>query len=487
MPQAILIASIFEFTGALVLGNTNVDVIAGGIVDRGQWPKATLSPYCFAYGMMIVMWVGGIFQVLASRLQFNVSATHSVIGGIIGFGVAHRGSMGVFWVVDDATKFPPYKGLVPVVIAWFFSPVFSAIAAFTIFMLVRTFVLRTEHAVTRSYYVLPIAVFGTIWINTFFVCTKGAKAALDKEQWNAGTAAWVAAVVAGFFALVSICLIPFIMKRVEARLLKHNEEEAASQEKSQDPEKSLFLQDAAAAEEKAPETMWEKVSEYLAFSEVNLSKTRAAALLAENQLDEFDPTKAEQFNREAEFVFNYLQIVTAIAVIFAHGANEVGYATGPLESIWRVVIAVNKLSSTTAAPNNPYANVPALDSKVVPNYWIIFICAMGLVLGLTLYGGRLTWAAASKFVKLSASRGFSAELATAIVITVAAQYGLPTSSSQCITGGIIGVGCAEGLGGVNWKYFLMNFTGWIFTMFIMGITCGILYSMGTYAPLELNP
>ncbi len=52
----------------------------------------------------------------------------------------------------------------------------------------------------------------------------------------------------------------------------------------------------------------------------------------------------------------------------------------------------------------------------------------------------MTRSVGTRFSKLSPTRGFSAELATALVIMVAAQYGLPTSSSQCITGGIVGVG-----------------------------------------------
>ena len=96
-------------------------------------------------------------------------------------------------------------------------------------------------------------------------------------------------------------------------------------------------------------------------------------------MDEFDPTKAEKFDTEAEVVFSYMQVFTAIAVIFAHGANEVGYATGPLTTMWDVV------NSTTTARK------PAKLSKgVTPPYWIIFICAFGLVSGLVLYGARLT-------------------------------------------------------------------------------------------------
>lgn len=85
--------------------------------------------------------------------------------------------------------------------------------------------------------------------------------------------------------------------------------------------------------------------------------------------------------------------------------------------------------------------------------WCIIIGAASLVIGLATYGYKCTRAMAVRVSKLSPTRGFAAELSTAMVIMIAAQYSLPTSSSQCITGGIIGVGLLEGMKGVNWSFF----------------------------------
>lgn len=69
-----------------------------------------------------------------------------------------------------------------------------------------------------------------------------------------------------------------------------------------------------------------------------------------------------------------------------------------------------------------------------PPIWVVIVGALGLVIGLATYGYKVTQAMGVKLAKLSPSRGFAAELATALIITLAAQYKLPTSSSQCITG-----------------------------------------------------
>ena len=154
---------------------------------------------------------------------------------------------------------------------------------------------------------------------------------------------------------------------------------------------------------------------------------------------------AEVFDPKAEYAFSYLQVFSAICVIFAHGAGEVGYMAGPLATIWFTV------------------KDGTLYSKVQAPIWIIIISALGLVIGLATYGYNVTRAVGTRMAKLSPTRGFSAELSTALVIMVAAQYGLPTSSSQCITGGIVGLGMIEGKTGVNWMFLLRTFASWVAT------------------------
>jgi sodium-dependent phosphate transporter len=142
MTQAIIIAAVFEFTGAMVLGQTNVNTIAGGIANRAAF-NSGYGPYLFCYGMMCMLWIGGLFQLFSSFAQLNVSATHSVIGGIIGFALIHQGNSAVNWVTFDSTKVPPYGGVVPIIISWFFSPIFTGIVSYIIIVSLRTFVFHS--------------------------------------------------------------------------------------------------------------------------------------------------------------------------------------------------------------------------------------------------------------------------------------------------------------------------------------------------------
>lgn len=87
-----------------------------------------------------------------------------------------------------------------------------------------------------------------------------------------------------------------------------------------------------------------------------------------------------------------------------------------------------------------------------------------------------------QLAKLTPTRGFAAELATALVIMIAAQYGLPQSSSQCVTGAIVGVGLLEGTEGVNWKQFGKQFLSWVSTLAIVGFGTAALFAQGIYSP-----
>jgi hypothetical protein len=130
--HAVLLAIVFEFTGALLLGRVTTSVIAGGIAVRERAreakeraPRAVRAPTppslppcqnvkdfqnnpeAYAYGMVIALSVGFFWQWWASWKGLNVSATHSIIAGIMGFSLVWNGVNGVNWATPDRKAFPP--------------------------------------------------------------------------------------------------------------------------------------------------------------------------------------------------------------------------------------------------------------------------------------------------------------------------------------------------------------------------------------------
>jgi phosphate/sulfate permease len=94
------------------------------------------------------------------------------VGGILGFALVWGGAEAVKWADKNDKVFPPYSGVLPIVLSWFASPVLTASASAGIFAICRQFILRRSNGVARSYYVLPLAVFITTWVNIYFVLTK---------------------------------------------------------------------------------------------------------------------------------------------------------------------------------------------------------------------------------------------------------------------------------------------------------------------------
>jgi sodium-dependent phosphate transporter len=242
LKQALVIAAIFEFSGALLLGRVSTNTIAGGIADINAF---TANPEVYAYGMVCALTVGTIWQVLSSYMGLNTSSTHTIskalspsnfqfsemmfdgrliliraaVGAIIGFALVWDGKDAVVWAVKDPSgaNFPPYKGVVSIVLAWFVAPILTGLASATIFGTVRFLVLRRRNAYTLAFWCLPPMVLVTVFINVYFVFTKGAKKALTSSgHWSDAKSAWIAIVVAaGVAALTALIVLPLLKRHCE--------------------------------------------------------------------------------------------------------------------------------------------------------------------------------------------------------------------------------------------------------------------------------
>jgi solute carrier family 20 (sodium-dependent phosphate transporter) len=181
MRQAVIIAAVFEFVGALLLGRVSTSVIAKGVADVKAFKN---DPEVYAYGMICALTIGALWQLWASWAGYNVSATQSIIGGIVGFALVWEGADGIKWAKKDDSKFPPYAGVLPIILSWFVAPILTAIGSMLIFGIIRFLVLRRENGLKLSYYVLPPAVFLTAWINMYFVFTKVSNSTLFSSAFH---------------------------------------------------------------------------------------------------------------------------------------------------------------------------------------------------------------------------------------------------------------------------------------------------------------
>ena len=126
--QAVLLAAVFEFLGAVTMGSQVAKTVRKGIADVDCFED---NPGLLMYGMTCVIMAVGIWLLLASYLEMPVSTTHSCVGGIVGMTMMSRGSECVVWnePVDECTfdNFPCVKGVSAIVVSWVLSPVASGI------------------------------------------------------------------------------------------------------------------------------------------------------------------------------------------------------------------------------------------------------------------------------------------------------------------------------------------------------------------------
>jgi sodium-dependent phosphate transporter len=430
--QIVILASIFEFTGAMVLGSPVTNTLAGSISNVAFFKS---QPYVLMYGMLCALAGSSTWLYTATYLGLPVSTTHSIVGGIMGFSLVYKGADGVIWL-KSVPDFPYVAGFVPIVISWVSSPIICAAVSAGIYSSIRYAVIKSEHAIQRSIYCLPISVFFTFFIEFLFILSKGAG---SRITWDMGTTAWVSLCVATGASALSLGFIPALQKKIAAYTVPA----------------PLTITDLSGAVVKV-ETVDVSGAD-VSGADVSGADVSGAIVLSEHKDDIYDP--------RIEYSFSYLQIFTSICTSFAHGANDVSNAVGPLAAIWYI-----------------YQN-DAVASKIEVPPWILALGGSGIVVGLATYGVKIMEVLGKKITFISPVRGFSAELATALVVSFASKYGLPISSTQCITGAVVGISlCDRSLANLNWKIMAKIFASWIFTILITGTISAAIFSQGVYSP-----
>lgn len=550
---AVVIAAVFEFLGALLMGGSVTDTVRKKIIEPAVFdpvatnddgrPGAANGPELLMTGNLIALLAATTWLIIATYLSLPVSTTHSVIGALVGVGLAYRGSSAVIWI-SSGTGFGKLKGLVGVILSWIISPVFSAIIAVVFFLIVRTTVLRRTNSFKAGLLFMPLFYGFAVALAVFFIVYKGDKRFSLDDKLSAGVAVAVALGSGAGVAIVSWFVILPLAKRAAENW------EARELEKVKNPEAA---KEAAAKEE--------RIDDVLAKVGVNVN--------IKEELDE-DVVRmhdsVEKFDPKTERLFTWVQVFTAAFDAFAHGANDVANAIAPFASIFQLyrnngVISEKEISkfesdgkyegggerngedfaeddqipdhktycgtfndeeyfactgdgddnfpdlTFTDEPEtarvfgiyneegkfdkngtcfvncrpNSYSSYDA-EKQGVP-LWILALGGAGIVLGLAMWGYRIIVAIGVKLTKLTPSRGFSIEIGAAITVLIASRIGLPVSTTHCQVGATMGVGLVEFKAStVNWKQFLFICLGWIFTVVFTGLVSAVLFLIVTRSP-----
>ena len=341
MGGAIIIAAIFEAGGAFIGGGDVVNTIKKGIIDISAF-GGNVDPFIWA--MMAALLAAALWLNFATMMKAPVSTTHSIVGGVMGAGIAAAG----FSIVSWGT-------MAKIASSWVISPVLGGIiAAIFLFAIKKTMVYQKDKVTAAKKWV-PVFIAFMTWAFVTYLTLKGLK-----KIW------------------------PDIVDML------------------------AFLPD-----ENKPSFMVASIFGLIVASAVYILVRKTVALNA---------AKLDNNRDSINKLFTVPLIFAAALLSFAHGANDVANAIGPLAAINDAVMS-GGISSKAGIP-----------------IWVMGVGALGIALGLALYGPKLIKTVGGEITELDQMRAFSVAMAASITVIIASQLGLPVSSTHIAIGGIFGVG-----------------------------------------------
>ncbi|SFC79876.1 inorganic phosphate transporter [Tropicimonas isoalkanivorans] len=326
MGGAILIAAVFESAGALLAGGDVVSTIAKGIIA----PTSMQDAQTFVWAMMAALLSSALWVNLATWIGAPVSTTHSVVGGVMGVGIAAAGVSAVDWATMGT-----------IAASWVVSPILGGAVAAGFLWFIKSNIIYQPDKIAAARRWVPVLV--GIMAGTFaaYLALKGLKHVV---KISLGSAIGIGGAIG---LLTWLTMIPVIRRQSEG---------------------------------------------------------------------------LENRNKSLKLLFGIPLVVSAALLSFAHGANDVANAVGPLAAI----VHASQTGSFTDA-----INIPA---------WVMIIGAFGISFGLFLFGPKLIRMVGSQITKLNPMRAFCVALSAAITVIVASWLGLPVSSTHIAVGGVFGVG-----------------------------------------------
>lgn len=411
--RAVILAGILEFAGAFLVGTHVSETVRKGIINPELFADAHMV---FILGMLASLLAAAVWLQTASYFGWPVSTTHSIVGAILGFGIAYGGVDAVNW------------GRVGnIVSSWVVSPLLSGAISYLIFQLLRRRVFFSPYPVRAAKQLTPYLVFVVFVILTLVTVFKGlTNLKLDLS----------------FHAALGIAAIVGLVAAGVSRLLVARIPDEAGQP-GPNPAMDAYL---VIGLEKAVKHL-----QRVKTSARGDLRTQTSQLLRQTRqlTDSARQAQAQggpSVYQGVERIFVHLQVLSACFVAFAHGANDVANAIGPLSAI---VATIQQGVVAVKAP------VPV---------WALALGGVGIVIGLATWGWRVIETIGKRITELTPSRGFCAEFGAATTIVLASKLGLPISTTHTLVGAVLGVGLARGMGALNLNTIRDIVASWIITI-----------------------
>ncbi|MBZ8177428.1 phosphate permease [Corynebacterium sp. 3HC-13] len=429
MKQALLVAAVFEVGGAVLAGGEVTETVRSGIVDLNS---IHLQPMDFAFIMMSSLLGAAIWLLVATRMGWPVSTTHSIIGGIVGSAL----TIG-FMDGTGGWSMIQWGEIGRIVISWVLSPLLGGIVAYLLFSMVKRYILVYNEQADVALREL-----------------KTKRARLKEEQKSS------------FERLTELQQISYTNA-----MARDSVTVAQGEYSREDLESDYYrqLHDLNAEAEKVNATRaletWVPLLAALGaiiIGSMMLFKGLKNLHLAHDNVGNmiilgmigaavwmavfiFAKTlRRHALERSTFLLFSWMQVFTASAFAFSHGSNDIANAIGPFAAILDV-LKTGEIGEKATVP-------PA----------VMLAMGLALVCGLWFIGRYVIQTVGSGLTEMHPASGFSAELAAAGVVMGASVLGLPVSSTHILIGAVLGVGIVNKA--ANWGLMKPIALAWIITL-----------------------
>jgi PiT family inorganic phosphate transporter len=401
LKQALIIAGVLEFTGAVLFGQEVSETLATKIANPDLFAS---TPQMLMIGMITVLISCGLWLQIATARGLPVSSSHAAVGAIAGFSWVALGVDAIDW-----------SSIGRITLGWIVTPVISGAIAGLFYSQIKRWILEHPHQL------------------------------LQLNEWIP----WLSAMLLGIFGVIVLPsvtqpLANFLIEEVGIKVPAHDI--------------PLFVGGIAAVglslySWRELERRSEGQGDAGTRGEGGQGGQGGQGGMVNNQQpttnNQQPPTNHQPSttNKTVERLFGKFQLLSACFVAFAHGSNDVGNAIAPLA-------AIVYIHHTGTVPTGGIA-IPI---------WILVLGGAGIVTGLAIWGKKVIATIGESIISLQPSSGFCAELATATTILLASRLGLPVSTSHALVGGVVGVGLVQNPNSVQFKTLQGIATAWLVTV-----------------------
>lgn len=428
--QALLIAAVFEVSGAIIAGGEVTDTVRSGIVDLNV---ADLDPNDFMYVMMSALLAAAIWLLFASKMGYPVSTTHSIVGGIVGAALV----VGYVTDMDNPLDMVQWSEIGKIVVSWVLSPVLGGVVSYLMYRWIKIHILQFNERADAA-----LAALADERKEHSRKHTKSFEALSELQQ-----VAYTGALQRDRQKLDSGNYEIDELESDYYRELKRLDRKADKVDSFRALEKWVPVLASFGA------LVISSMLIFKGLSNVNLQLSLESKLgilamitavvwMATSILVRL--LKRKSLQRSTFLVFAWMQVFTASAFAFSHGSNDISNAIGPFVAILDVLRA-GTVNATSAIPTIAMVTF-----------------GIALVVGLWFTGRNVIRTVGTSLTKMHPSSGFAAELSAAMVVMGASVLGLPVSSTHILIGAVLGIGVANKA--ANWKLMKSIGVTWVVTL-----------------------